>query len=106
MNSHTQRFWELDPHQLDFDTINQLGYVKVLCNPHYDFTCNDFTYIDFTYNNFTYNDFTYNDFAYNQFTYNDYTYNDFTYNDLTYNINKCDLTYVFLLTVISKLIYK
>jgi len=31
---------------------------------------------------------------------------DNTYNDCTYNINKCDITYMFLFTVIGKVIYK
>jgi hypothetical protein len=36
----------------------------------------------------------------------DNTYKDFTYYDFTYNINKCDITYVHLFTVITKVIYK
>ncbi len=28
-----------------------------------------------------------------------------TYNDIAYNMNKCDITYIFLFTVLSKLIY-
>ncbi len=28
---------------------------------------------------------------------NDNAYNDFSYNDFTYNINKCDISYMFLL---------
>jgi hypothetical protein len=31
---------------------------------------------------------------------------DYTYKDFTYNINKCDITYLLLFTVISKVIYK
>jgi len=34
------------------------------------------------------------------------TYKDFNYDDFTYNTNKCDITYMFLFTVISKVIYK
>jgi len=30
----------------------------------------------------------------------------FTYMDFTYKINKCDITYMLLSTVISKVIYK
>ncbi len=29
-----------------------------------------------------------------------------TYNDITYNINKCNISYIFLSTVTSKVIYK
>jgi hypothetical protein len=35
----------------------------------------------------------------------DNTYNDFTYFDFPYNINKFDITYMFLYTVMSKFIY-
>jgi hypothetical protein len=31
---------------------------------------------------------------------------DFTYNDNTFNIYKCNITYLFLSTVISEVIYK
>ncbi len=31
---------------------------------------------------------------------------DITYNDITYNINKCNITYIFLFTVISTVIDK
>ena len=34
------------------------------------------------------------------------TCKDLFYNDFTYNINRCDMTYMFLFTVISKVIYK
>ncbi len=39
----------------------------------------------------------------------DITYNDnayIIYNDITYNINKCNITCMFLSTVLSKVIYK
>ncbi len=36
---------------------------------------------------------------------NDSTYKGFNYNDFTFNINKCDITYMFLFTVTSKVIY-
>jgi hypothetical protein len=39
------------------------------------------------------------------FKYNN-TFEDFTYNALTYDINNFDITYMFLSTVISKVIYK
>ncbi len=35
-----------------------------------------------------------------------YTYKDFTYNDFTLKINKFDITYIFLFTVIAKVIYR
>jgi hypothetical protein len=34
----------------------------------------------------------------------DNTFKDNTYDDLTYNINKCNITYMFLSTVTSKVI--
>jgi hypothetical protein len=36
----------------------------------------------------------------------DNTSTDFTYNDFTYNMNKCDITNMFLFTLISKVNYK
>ncbi len=36
----------------------------------------------------------------------DNTYKDYTYNDFTYNINKSEITYMFLFTVICKVICK
>ncbi len=46
------------------------------------------------------------DNTYKDFTYYDFTYNSFTYYDFTYNNNKCDITYMFLFTVLSKVIHK
>jgi hypothetical protein len=40
------------------------------------------------------------------FRHYDNTLKDFTYINFSYNINKCDITYMFLLNVISKVIYK
>ncbi len=39
-------------------------------------------------------------------TYNDFTYEDYTYYDFTDNINNRDITYIFLFTVIGKVVYK
>jgi hypothetical protein len=36
----------------------------------------------------------------------DYADKDLTYYDFTYSINKCDIAYVHLFTVITKVIYK
>jgi hypothetical protein len=50
----------------------------------------------------------YNDFLAGMekiFKYNN-TFEDFTYKALTYDINNFDITYMFLSTVISKVIYK
>ncbi len=52
-------------------------------------------------NDNTYKDFTYKDFSYKDLSYKDFSYKDFSYKDFTYNINKCDITYMFLFTVIS-----
>ncbi len=30
------------------------------------------------------------------------TYTDFTYNDFTYDMNKCEITYMFLFTLINQ----
>ncbi len=48
-------------------------------------------------------------------TFNNFTYNDntltlntggITYNSISYNFNECNITYMFLSTIISEVIYK
>ncbi len=81
---------------------------------HFDNTHNDITYNNFTYNNFTYKDITYNNFTQTLLTstllkktiFITLNTGAITCNDFTYNINKCNITYMFLSTVISKVIYK